>query len=165
MKYEAPSGYEFEIPDDWLAEAGVAPGVTIESYEVHDPQGQSRSLQLSNILTSPRHIEHFKPPGSFECRRMVSVLRDLRDRMELWPVDVWPLEPIDRKQAFQLFHGYHRYHACVAIGMTEIAVIVSKKSDLIAKREPSCGSCGGPMRRVSAGTSLRVCEDCFATSA
>lgn len=159
MKFTAPSGYDFEIPDDWLREAGVDRRTA--RYRVHDPQGQSRWLQLRAIITSHRHIGHFAPPGPFERHRMIHVLRELSNRVELWPVDVWPLEQQDGPHEFQLFHGYHRYHACIVMGLTEIAAYVHRKGDLVADPEPPCRECGGPLRRLASGSRpLRMCECC-----
>ena len=49
MKYTAPSGYDFEIPDEWLDEAGVR---DVRLNQRAYPVGKALELALKDVLTS-----------------------------------------------------------------------------------------------------------------
>jgi hypothetical protein len=148
MRYTAPSGYDFEICDDWLDEAGVRDVRLMgTSYPVGKPEGAVRGepveLALEDVLTSLENRPTFDPPGPFDRRRMVALLKALRDGVALPPVWVWRIEaPTDGRQ-HQLLQGHHRYHACVALGLVRIPALVVDKDKPYAARPPFPCGCGG----------------------
>jgi hypothetical protein len=155
VKYTAPSGYDFEIPDEWLDEAGVR-GVRLSrnAYAVSRPpagiRGEASELALDHVLTSLDNRPSFDAPGPFSRRRMIQILKAVRDGVSLPPVWVWPIKsPTDRK-AYQLFEGHHRYHACVALGLMDIPALVIPR-DKPYEPPPGfpCG-CGGKDRSCAA---------------
>jgi hypothetical protein len=148
MRYTTPSGYSFEIPDDWLDEAGVRDlHLNATAYPVAKPEagvrGESIELALTDVLTSLENRPAFDTPGPFDRRRMVAVLEALRDGVAMPPVWVWPIEaPTDNKR-HQLLQGHHRYHACVALGLANIPVlVVARDKPYVAPPAFPCGCRG-----------------------
>ena len=148
MKYAAPSGYAFEIPDEWLDEAGVR-GFRLRqnAYSVGKApagvRGEALELALDEVLTSLDNRPSFDAPGPFSHPRMIEILKALRDGIALPPVWVWPVEsPVDGR-AYQLFEGHHRYHASVALGLTDIPALVIPRDKPYAPPPAFPCGCGG----------------------
>ena len=56
---------------------------------------------------------------------------------------VWPLESPADSRAYQLFEGHHRYHASVALGLTDIPALVIPRDKPYASPPPFPCGCGG----------------------
>ncbi len=148
MRFTAPSGYEFDISDDWLDEAAVRNvRLTRTSYPVGKPEGMVRGtpveLALKEVLSSLENRPEFDPPGPFDRRRLVAILRALRGGVALPPVWVWRIEASDDGRRYQLFQGHHRYHACIALGLVSIPALVIQRDKPYDSPPPFPCGCGG----------------------
>jgi hypothetical protein len=151
LRFKAPCGYHFDIPDDWLDEVGVR-DVRLDrrTYPVGKAEPGVRrvaldelDLALDTVLTTLEHRPKFDTPGPFDRERMIPILIGLRDGVPLPPVWVWPIEPPKDGCRFQLFQGHHRYHACVALDLTHIpALVMERDKPSVAVPATPC-ACGG----------------------
>ena len=148
MKYSAPSGYEFEIPNEWLDEAGVRDvrlnqKAYLTSKAPAGIRGKAVGVPLKEVLTSLDNRPAFDVPGPFSRRRMIGILKALRDGVALPPVWVWPVESPADDRPYQLFEGHHRYHACVALGLTAIPALIMPRDEPYAPPPAFPCGCGG----------------------
>src|ERR1044071_569795 len=87
--FNFPRGGVFSLPADWWIEAGM------DRFQRHENLAYSGKPQLTSQLYPLAAIE---PPhmgqrlrrghGGFERERMVSVLRDIALRREIWPIEI-----------------------------------------------------------------------------
>jgi hypothetical protein len=145
MRYTSPSGYDFEIPDEWLIEASVNEvPLELKSYPRGKSEGNVKGdaiyLRLDAIAATLDNRPDFEQPGPLDRSRMVPILRALVHRAELPPVWVWRIERPSDKRTHQLCNGHHRYHACLALGLTSIPVLVVTRDE--ATEPPSALPCG-----------------------
>ena len=62
----------------------------------------------------------------FSRERALSVLQALQQKARLPPVNVYLRSvPGNGAEQYELYHGYYRYHMCLAVGFTHIPVAVS----------------------------------------
>jgi hypothetical protein len=106
-------------------------------------QGEALEVALNDVLTSLDNRPSFDAPGPFSHPRMIGILKALRDGVALPPVWVWPIEPPAHGRAYQLFGGHHRYHASVALGLTDIPALVIPRDKPYARPPPFPCACGG----------------------
>jgi hypothetical protein len=109
---------EFEIPDDWWAEAGMrgfAPTTT--SYLSTDPV--AHLVPLRDIEPPFRFREYPHDFGGFERARMVRILSGFVAGADIEAVPLIKLPMPDAPQApfhYRVYNGFHRFYASVAAG-------------------------------------------------
>jgi hypothetical protein len=122
MRFEYPLfPGEFEIPDEWLVEAGMVVfnqrGTAYRSAPGCDP------VKLTDIAPPCRDREVPNTFRGFDRDRMVRALSGIVQRWEIPPVSLLLLPRRDGLQypyRFVLTDGFHRFHASVAAGYKQI---------------------------------------------
>ena len=119
MKIRIPnSRNHFELPDEWLHDAGMASFVPNSSHYSVNFSACSEIVPISEI-ESP-----FRENGKLWFRdreSVVDLLTKLRDSTELDPIEVWSKE---KKASCQYIvkDGFHRFYLCLALGYREIPI-------------------------------------------
>jgi hypothetical protein len=120
---------EFEIPDDWWAEAGIA-GFR-PSREAYCSDHRAPLLRLEEIEPPPRSKGCERDFRGFDKMRLIGVLRDIVSGTKMEPVTVVKLAPRSEfiliGYDYQVNDGFHRYHATVAAGFTHIPVAITSQ--------------------------------------
>ena len=109
---------EFEIPDEWLGEAGMK-GFT--------PLGRGYRSAAAAVLVPLREIEppfrsreHPKDWRGFDRARLIDVLRGIVAAAEIPPVPLFALPPLEFWQPspfrYRVKNGVHRFYGSVAAG-------------------------------------------------
>ena len=116
---------EFEIPDSWWIEAGMA------AFRASAP-GYRSSPEAALVLL--RTVEPpFRNPGvlrdwrGFDRARMIRVLGGIAGDAEMPPVPVVALLPTDDPAgpfAWRVCDGFHRFYASVAAGFEMLPVVI-----------------------------------------
>lgn len=118
MRFPMPNyPCEFEIPDEWWAEAGMvgfAPKNSAYRWSI-----AAELVPLQTILPPPRHPTAPKDRHGFERARLVSLLKGIATGAEIEPVpllefpqhDVWPMP-----YQYRVRDGFHRFYASIAAG-------------------------------------------------
>jgi hypothetical protein len=103
----------FEIPDEWLAEAG---------FQAFLRAGDAFQSTGAAILRLPlRYPEHPKDFQGFDRVRMVRILAGIVAGDNIEPVPVFTLPQTDLPVApfrYRLRDGLHRFYASIAAGFT-----------------------------------------------
>ena len=114
---------EFEIPDDWLAEAGIV------GFVPHHPCFRSSEgamlVPLTQVEPPPRFATHPKDWRGFDRARFVSVLTGFVADEVITPVPVVQMPALElghSPYAYRVLDGVHRFYASVAAGFTHLPV-------------------------------------------
>lgn len=117
---------EFEIPDEWLLEAGVLLAGELARF-VSGPVEQIYSHCQHEVLTVP--LQQIVPPRRhpgvqwFHRNRMVPVLAALRAGSPLPPI-LADRPPGDGAIDYEVRDGLHRYYGAVAMGIERLPLQV-----------------------------------------
>jgi hypothetical protein len=122
VKFRVPiNDVEFEIPDEWLKDAGL------ESFR------PTSDHYVTNMLacTATVAIEEVEPPlrkeGEFWFRNresVVNVLSKIVAGEGLAPIEVWSKEKKKSKR-YIVRDGFHRYYASIVAGFPKIPISVN----------------------------------------
>jgi hypothetical protein len=127
MRYPMPNyPCEFEIPEAWLAEAGM-PGFA-----------RAASAYRSTPAATPVPLREIEPPyrtpwtprdgSGFDRARLVSVLKGIATGVEIEPVPLMKLPATDFPPApygYRVRDGYHRFYASIAAGFECLPAVIS----------------------------------------
>jgi hypothetical protein len=120
MRYPMPNyPCEFEIPDAWLAEAGM------------DGFTRTAPAYRSTAAAVPVPLREIEPPyrgpekdwRGFDRRRLISVLNGIATGAEIEPVPLLQLPPDLPSRApygFRVLDGFHRFYASIAAGFERL---------------------------------------------
>jgi hypothetical protein len=121
--FNFPRGGAFSLPTEWWIEAGM------DRFARGEDLSYSGRTQLTSELYPLTAIE---PPhmgqrlrrghGGFTQDRMMSVLRDIALRREIWPIEI--IEGASGDYHYRVHQGAHRFHASVAAGFSHIPGII-----------------------------------------
>ena len=125
----------FEIPDEWLFEAGVGQFCpTTLSYRSHNYTVSSEFIvPLTDIISPIRctgvELDYygFRRSRGFDggCGGMVTVLRAIVAGTHLPPITVYGNnKQAGEKPSFRVRDGYHRFYASTALGFSHIPCIL-----------------------------------------
>ncbi len=118
---------DFELPDTWLAEAGID-GFTAIAAAYRSTAG-AVLVPLHDIEPPTRFVAYPKDGHGFDRGRLVSVLAGIVAGAEIEPVSLMALEPAGEFQPFPYCYrvrdGYHRFYASIAAGFTNLPGVVS----------------------------------------
>jgi hypothetical protein len=121
MKFTTTSGIEFDIADDWwnFAEMNNFSRGERTGY-AYNGSAEIQEISVAEIEPPARK------PGvePFNKCRMVPILLAIRCCVALPPVEIQPLNNSSLPYRFGVYDGFHRYYASVAVGFTDLPVIV-----------------------------------------
>ena len=116
---------QFEIPDEWWAEAGM------QDFKVSGPAFHSTAgtemVPLRQVEPPFRFSEYPKDWRGFERGRLISIFQGIAAGADMPPVPVVELPPSDiSPHPFRLrvCNGLHRFYASVAAGFTHLPVVI-----------------------------------------
>jgi hypothetical protein len=118
MRYAMPNfPSEFEIPDDWLTEAGLIGFVpTTTAYH-----SSSDAVLVPLIVIEPPHriLAVTKDWRGFDRSRFISVLKGIVAAAEIEPVPLLELPVFEfapNTYRFRVRNGFHRFYASIVAG-------------------------------------------------
>jgi hypothetical protein len=112
---------EFDVPDEWLREAGVANFVPKSVAYKSSPAAQL--ALLTAVEPPPRLISHSLSWRGFDRSRFVNVLRGIVEGSEIEAVPVVEMPFVDLGSSpykFRVRDGVHRFYASVAMGFSHL---------------------------------------------
>jgi hypothetical protein len=116
---------EFEIPDDWLREAGMVG--FIPSGSAYRSTAEATAAPLREIEPPFRFPECPKDWRGFDRARMIAVLTGIATGAEIAPVPLCELALEDFPPApfrYRLRDGLHRFYASVAAGFECLPAVI-----------------------------------------
>lgn len=120
MRYPMPNHpCDFEIPDEWLAEAGMI-DFTPKATAYRSLAG-ARLVPLVQIEPPKRNPAVVKDWRGFDRARMISVLRGIVTGAEIEPVSLRELPAGEflsqAPYGYRVHDGFHRFYASIAAGL------------------------------------------------
>jgi len=109
---------EFEIPDEWLAEAGMT-GFRPSAPAYRSTDAGARAIPLRDIEPPFRYPESPLDFRGFDRARMVRILSGFVDGDDIEPVPLMVLPQPEYLRApfcYRVRNGFHRFYASVAAG-------------------------------------------------
>jgi hypothetical protein len=126
MRYAMPHfPCEFDIPDDWLVEAGMtgfAP--TTIAYR---SSSNAHPIPLVAIEPPSRVLTVPKDGCGFERARLVSVLKGIVTAAEIEPVPLLELPVYEfgpNTYRYRVRDGFHRFYASIVAGFEYLAAVI-----------------------------------------
>lgn len=140
MRYPMPNfPCDFEIPDDWLAEAGM---------DTFTPTATAYRSTADAVLVPLHKIE---PPNrvktclnhwrGFDRTRMISVMKGIATGAEIEAIPVVQLPEIDNRlvptplryhtYCYRVRDGFHRFYASVAAGFENVPATIMTVPELV----------------------------------
>jgi hypothetical protein len=116
----------FEIPDDWLDQAGMS-SFTPSKPAYVSAQSMDREVRLREIEPPFRLPEYPLDHCGFVRQRMVNILTGFVTDAPVPPVDIIELTRSGFRQLpfrFRLVDGMHRFYGSLAAGFTHVPVRV-----------------------------------------
>jgi hypothetical protein len=127
MRYPMPNyPCDFEIPEAWLAEAGMD-GFT-KSASAYRSSAAAVLVPLQTIVPPPRFPAAPKDWHGFDRARFVSVLEGITTGAEIEPVPLLELPPHDiwpPPYRYRVRDGFHRFYASIAAGFEFLPAVLS----------------------------------------
>lgn len=136
MRYSMPNfPCDFEIPDDWIAECGIA-GFVPGAPAFSTPDAATL-VPLKAIVPPLRFNEYPIDWCGFDRARLARLLRRIASREAIDPVPTIQLPASDRYVQLSYTHcirdGYHRFYASVIAGFECLPVTSATLDELIAE--------------------------------
>jgi hypothetical protein len=126
MRYAMPNfPAEFEIPDDWLTEAGIIGFVPTE--RAYHSSSDAILVSLTNIEPPYRVQNVAKNWHGFDRSRFISVLKGIVTAAEIEPVPLLELpiyEFAPNTYRYRVRNGFHRFYASIVAGFECLAAVV-----------------------------------------
>lgn len=128
MRFVLSDARDFEIPDDWWAEAGMnsfQPRSQHYAYKPdprHDANTPISIIPIALIKPLHRNPGVEKDFGGFERKRLMDVLTAFATGLPIPPIEI-RLDP-QTPYEYSLYDGYHRFRASVAAGFTHVPAII-----------------------------------------
>lgn len=118
--------FTFDIPEEWWAAAGMATFKRVASAYPSCPDPCRPTLPVVSMpIASIRRGRRTREGGDFDRERMVKVLCGIANGERIPPVAVIALPNADGEQfSHRLYDGFHRFSASLAVGYTEIPVVI-----------------------------------------
>jgi len=112
---------EFELPDSWLAEAGMA------NFTSKAPAYRSTVdavlVPLADVEPPYRRVTHPKDWRGFDRVRMVSILKGIFAGAAIEPVPLLELPTSElslRPYRYRVLNGVHHFYASIAAGFESL---------------------------------------------
>jgi len=126
MRYAMPNfPSDFEIPDDWLADAGAAGFVpTTPAY-----RSSSDAILVPLVDIEPPHrvLTIAKDWRGFDRPRLISVLKGIVTGADIEPVPLLELPVFEfapNTYRFRVRNGFHRFYASIVAGFECLAAVI-----------------------------------------
>ena len=137
VTYAYPNGTLFSVEKAWLTAAGIMDVADPWSkfgrttYRLLPPAAVSASQEIRNVplgrFTQPMRPEQYR---LLDGDRLTSVLNAMRGDTALPPVtmDETYTVSMDRSsgRGYRVVNGFHRFHACIVYGYSEIPTLAPK---------------------------------------
>ena len=125
MRFQMPHfPADFEIPDDWLEEAGFQDfKPTARAFL---STSEAILIPLTEIEPVARFIAHPKDWRGFDRARFVSVLMGIVAGAVIEPVPVIEAPHVDLNPSpyrFRVCNGFHRFYASIAVGFDALPTV------------------------------------------
>jgi|SRR5882757_11510172 hypothetical protein len=126
MRFAMPNfPFEFEMPDDWLIEAGAV-GFKPTTTAYRSP---SNTMLVPLIAIEPpyRVSTVTKDWRGFDRRRFVSVLKGIVTAAEIEPVPLLQLPVFEfapNTYRFRVRNGFHRFYASIVAGFECLPAVI-----------------------------------------
>jgi hypothetical protein len=117
---------EFELPDDWLAEASFV-GFKPRAEAFRSTETATHAIPLRDIEPPFRYPEHPKDFRGFDRARMVKILAGIVTDVAIEPVQLLLLPRPSFVRApfeFRVYDGVHRFYAAVAAGFAKLPAFI-----------------------------------------
>jgi hypothetical protein len=126
MRYAMPNfPSDFEIPDDWLADAGaVGFAPTMSAYR---SSSDAVLVPLVDIEPPYRVSAVVKDWHGFDRPRFISVLKGIVTGAKIEPVPLLELPVFEfapNTYRFRVRNGFHRFYASIVAGFECLAAVV-----------------------------------------
>jgi hypothetical protein len=122
MRFPMPNfPCDFEIPDDWLAEAGMV-GFTAAATAYRSAPA-AVLVPLTMIEPPYRRVSYPKDWRGFDRVRLIRVLKWIVADAEIEPVPLFELPATDFPHTpyrYRVTDGFHRFHASIAAGFENL---------------------------------------------
>ena len=126
MRYAMPNfPSEFEIPDDWLTEAGAVGFIpTTAAY-----RSSSDAILVPLVAIEPpyRVLAVAKDWRGFDRNRFISVLKGIVTAAEIEPVPLLELPVFEfapNTYRFRVRNGFHRFYASIVARFECLAAVI-----------------------------------------
>jgi hypothetical protein len=126
MRYAMPNfPCEFEIPDEWLTEAGIA--AFMPTTRAYRSSSDAVLVPLTDIEPPYRVLRVAKDWHGFDRSRFTSVLNGIVSAAEIEPVPLFELPVFEfapTTYRYRVRNGFHRLDASIAAGFECLAALV-----------------------------------------
>ena len=128
MRFPMPNHpCDFEIPDDWLKEAGMNGFTPV--FRTYHSTAEVVPVRLVEIEPPYRVPACVKDSRGFDRERLVFVLQGIAIGTQIPPVSLQELPlaefPCFRPYRYRVCDGFHRFYASIAAGFEWLPGIVS----------------------------------------
>lgn len=116
---------DFEIPDDWLTEAGTVGFVP--SAQAYRSSSDAILVPLTHIEPPYRVVTVAKDWRGFDRTRFISVLKGVVTAAEIEPVPLLELPVFEfapNTYRFRVRNGFHRFYASIVAGFECLAAVI-----------------------------------------
>ena len=160
MRYSMPHfPGEFEIPDDWLTEAGAVG--FLPPARAYRSSSDAILVQLTDIEPPYRVVRVAKDWRGFDRSRFVSVLKGIVAAAEIEPMPLLELPVYEfgpSTYRYRVRNGFHRFYAWMVAGFECLAAVRSLSKPVpgaapLARRRPSSSRLRSRSLRSSAARS------------
>lgn len=118
MRFQMPHlPLEFQIPDEWWAEAGMTAG--LPEGRAFRSDATAQLVPLVDIEPSTRCPETVRDFRGFERDRLIEILRGIASAASIPPICLLTLREGDRVSHpyhYAILNGHHRFYASIAAG-------------------------------------------------
>jgi hypothetical protein len=129
MRFPMPNyPCEFEIPNEWWAEAGMVGFSPSNSASADRSSTAAMLVPLQTILPPPRFPTAPKDWHGFERARLVSLLKGIATGVEIEPVPLLKLPQDDvwrMPYRYRMRDGFHRFYVSIAAGFECLPAVIS----------------------------------------
>ena len=126
MRYPMPNyPCEFELPDSWLAEAGMV-NFTCEATAFRSTEN-CVVVPLVDVEPPYRRVTHPKDWRGFDRARMVSILKGIVAGVKIEPVPLLELPIFEfspRPYRYRVLNGVHRFYASIVAGFDSLPGVI-----------------------------------------
>jgi hypothetical protein len=125
--------FAFDIPDEWMAAAGMRGFVPRRTEYRARPHGNAGLATIILLVDDIGVARRGAGVPDLDRDRMVSVLSAIRLDQALPPVEV--VEDGGERRTHRLYHGRHRVAASIAVRFPRVPAVIVRDLDDIKREE------------------------------